>query len=89
MTPTLLGDILFPRNNPEHWSRRYRARRQPITGPNDHQRTYQQGTAAKGLIPDKPQPRSPTRGLERCISGHTNSQTPERPLYMEHGLQAF
>ncbi|MBW0584065.1 hypothetical protein O181_123780 [Austropuccinia psidii MF-1] len=87
MTPPLLRDLGFPRNQPEHWPRRHRGRRQPITGSNDQQRTYHQGTPTQGLIPNQIQPRSPTRRLDRCKTGPSNTQTPERPLHMEHGQQ--
>ncbi|MBW0591743.1 hypothetical protein O181_131458 [Austropuccinia psidii MF-1] len=87
MTPPLLRDLGFPRNQPENWPRRHRGRRQPATGSNDQQRTYHQGTPTQGLIPNQIQPRSPTRILDRCRTGPSNTQTPERPLHMEHGQQ--
>ncbi|MBW0472439.1 hypothetical protein O181_012154 [Austropuccinia psidii MF-1] len=85
--PPLPRDHLFPRNQPENWPTRNRGRRQPITRPNDTERTYQQGTPSQSPIQYQIQPRNPTRGLERCRISHTNSQTPEIPLYMEDGQQ--
>ncbi|MBW0479902.1 hypothetical protein O181_019617 [Austropuccinia psidii MF-1] len=84
MTPPLLRDIGFQRNKLEQWPRRHRGRRQPITIPN-----YQQGTHSQGLIQDKNQPRSLTRGSDRCRAGHDSSLNPGIPLCMEYGQNHF
>ncbi|MBW0469928.1 hypothetical protein O181_009643 [Austropuccinia psidii MF-1] len=49
----------------EHWPRRNRGRRGPISGPNEQKRNYQQGTPAQSPIKDQIKPGSPTRGMDR------------------------
>ncbi|MBW0466118.1 hypothetical protein O181_005833 [Austropuccinia psidii MF-1] len=83
MTPLLLRDLIFQRNKPEHWPIQNRRRRQKITEPNDQKRTYQQGNTSQSHIPDQIQPRSPTRRLKRCRTGHANPQTPRKTFNME------
>ncbi|MBW0564455.1 hypothetical protein O181_104170 [Austropuccinia psidii MF-1] len=87
MTPPLLRDLGFTRNQPETRPRKNRARRQPITGSNDQPRNYQQVTPSQDLIPDQIPPRSPTRLLDRCRTVNTNLQNPERPFHMERDIR--
>ncbi|MBW0561761.1 hypothetical protein O181_101476 [Austropuccinia psidii MF-1] len=39
MTPSPLRNVGFPRNQPEHWPRKQKGRKQPMTGPNDKSTT--------------------------------------------------
>ncbi|MBW0567868.1 hypothetical protein O181_107583 [Austropuccinia psidii MF-1] len=80
MKPPLLINLGFTINQPDHWPRRHRGTRQPITGSDD-----QKGTRAQGLIAYQIKPTSPTRGLDIWRAGHTNPEIPQIPLHIVHG----
>ncbi|MBW0465719.1 hypothetical protein O181_005434 [Austropuccinia psidii MF-1] len=89
MESPFLRYLGYPRGQKEIWQGRLRrGRRQPPSGSNEKQGTYNQENPSQSTIKNQIQP-SPSNKLSRCIKGPSDASTHEKPVHMEYGKYNF